>query len=211
MFLLNIKQGEQYLFEKLGSSIQSSKIAVEELQKMINNNNYTDFKKIVDLENEGNIQSYGLSLWVLDGNISPTVLNSVTMLITKTDDILDYTRYLSKEIYRARQRKDKICICMSELNEIILLIFKAMEEIYDIFNAKKLTLETIKNKRKIIENLENRGDEIKEKAFDTIYANETDWFCFNHLEKLIQGLDNILDSCEDISDLILQFLVAVSS
>jgi uncharacterized protein Yka (UPF0111/DUF47 family) len=100
---------------------------------------------------------------------------------------------------------------MTELNEIIALIFSALEELDSIFNAKKLTLETVKNKRGIIENLENRGDEIKEKAFDTIYANERDWFCFNHLEKLIQGLDNILDTCEDISDLILQFLVAVSS
>lgn len=211
MALFKAKQEEQYLFEKLGLAIQSSKIAIEELQKMINKQDYTDFKKIVDLENDGNVMSYGLSLWVLDGNISSTVLNSVTMLITKTDDILDYTRYLSKEIFRARQRKDKTCIFMTELNEIILLIFSALKELDSIFNAKKLTLETVKTKRGIIENLENKGDEIKEKAFDTIYANETDWFCFNHLEKLIQGLDNILDSCEDIADLILQFLVAVSS
>jgi hypothetical protein len=211
MSLFKAKQEEQYLFEKLGLAIESSKIAIEELQKMINNQNYTDFRKIVDLENDGDIMSYNLSLWVLDGNISSPVLNSVTMLITKTDDILDYTRYLSKEIFRARQRKDKTCFFMTELNEIIALIFSALEELDSIFNAKKLTLETVKNKRGIIENLENRGDEIKEKAFDTIYANERDWFCFNHLEKLIQGLDNILDTCEDISDLILQFLVAVSS
>ena len=67
--------------------------------------------------------------------------------------------------------------------------------------------------RREIEELEGQGDEIKDKGFDVLYheAPHIHYLQFYHYSELLHKFDDILDGCEDLSDLVLSVITSIFS
>ena len=65
--------------------------------------------------------------------------------------------------------------------------------------------------RREIETLERKGDDIKDKGFDTLYreAPNMHFLQFYHYSELLHKFDDILDCCEDLSDLVLSIITSI--
>ena len=65
--------------------------------------------------------------------------------------------------------------------------------------------------RKEIEALEQQGDDIKDHGFDVLYheAPHMHYLQFYHYSELLHKFDDILDGCEDLSDLVLSIITSI--
>ena len=65
--------------------------------------------------------------------------------------------------------------------------------------------------RKEIETLEEQGDDIKDEGFDQLYceAPSIHYLQFYHYTEMLHKFDDILDSCEDLSDLIVSIITSI--
>ena len=74
------------------------------------------------------------------------------------------------------------------------------------------TMDEVKSHRKEIEKLEEEGDDLKDSGFDVMYENHRliDYFSFQHYTEVLRKLDDIQDGVEDMSDIILAIVNAIS-
>ena len=60
--------------------------------------------------------------------------------------------------------------------------------------------------------MEEKVDEIKDGIIDRLYrtSESISYLMFNHINSIVHTLDDLLDNCEDISDLVLNTMLSVS-
>jgi uncharacterized protein Yka (UPF0111/DUF47 family) len=65
--------------------------------------------------------------------------------------------------------------------------------------------------RKEIEALEEEGDDIKDAGFDKLYseASNMHFLQFFHYSEMLHKSDDILDTCEDLSDVIVSVVTSI--
>jgi uncharacterized protein Yka (UPF0111/DUF47 family) len=65
--------------------------------------------------------------------------------------------------------------------------------------------------RREIQTLEEQGDDIKDAGFDKLYsaAPRLHYLQFFHYSEVLHTCDNILDECEDLSDLIVTVVTSI--
>jgi uncharacterized protein Yka (UPF0111/DUF47 family) len=65
--------------------------------------------------------------------------------------------------------------------------------------------------RKEIEAQEERGDDIKDAGFDKLYsmASGMHFLYFYHYSEMLHKSDDILDTCEDLSDVIVSIVTSI--
>jgi uncharacterized protein Yka (UPF0111/DUF47 family) len=65
--------------------------------------------------------------------------------------------------------------------------------------------------RKEIEALEEQGDDIKDAGFDKLYfmAPKMHFLQFFHYSEMLHKSDDILDTCEDLSDVIVSIVTSI--
>jgi len=103
------------------------------------------------------------------------------------------------------QDAEWIAIFMNMLH----LADKALVKVQKILSVSDLS--EILQLRKEIEALEQQGDEIKDRGFDVLYheAPRMHYLQFNHYSELLHKFDDILDGCEDLSDLVLSIITSI--
>jgi uncharacterized protein Yka (UPF0111/DUF47 family) len=155
---------------------------------------------------------------VTSGAISSSLMDNLLSLIEKCDDILDKTYFTSREINRFNIKykmtdQEKIIRdhAYSEFISILEANKNALNYVHNILNENDLA--KMKQDRKNIEAIEEQVDEIKDNVIDYTYQNSTkmSYLVFEHLNTLAHKLDDLLDDCEDISDLVFTIMLAVTS
>ena len=98
----------------------------------------------------------------------------------------------------------------SQLNEPLDLSEDAMKALKRLLSTS--SIEDMQSIRLEIEAIEEKGDNVKDACFDKLYfmAPEMHYLQFMHITELVHKLDDILDSCEDISDMILAVSTSIS-
>jgi uncharacterized protein Yka (UPF0111/DUF47 family) len=94
--------------------------------------------------------------------------------------------------------------------EIILaLAEKSQLKLKQALSSSNIT--EILELRKEIEALEEQGDDVKDSGFDRLYAltSNMHYLQFYHYSELLHKCDDILDSCEDFSDLIVSVVTSI--
>ena len=66
--------------------------------------------------------------------------------------------------------------------------------------------------RKEIETLEEQGDDVKDMGFDRLYriTPTLQYLQFSHYSELLHKCDDVLDTCEDFSDLIVSIVTSIT-
>ncbi|MEM0148322.1 MAG: hypothetical protein QXY10_01870 [Candidatus Micrarchaeaceae archaeon] len=175
----------------------------------------TDLKKVVkkriaidsikEIEKQSDIVAFELASKVTGGGISQNLIDNILELIDKEDNIVDsiynfareFKRYSIKEENTRKHVEQKAydLLCIGDL------------AIKDLNNILKLdTIEKIKEIREDIESKEEKGDEIKDDLLDFAYSSETNFKDFYHTLQIAHTADDILDNCEDASDVYLNIM-----
>jgi uncharacterized protein Yka (UPF0111/DUF47 family) len=173
---------------------------------------------IRDIEKKGDEMDIDFRHEVTSGAISSSLMDNLLELIEKCDDILDKTYFTSRELNRFNinytMSMDEKNIRNHAYAEFITILEenkKALDYVHNILNENDLS--KMKLDRKNIEAIEEKVDEIKDNVIDFTYQNSTkmSYLVFEHLNTLAHKLDDLLDDCEDISDLVFTIMLAVTS
>lgn len=195
---------EESILKRCNKIIEIAEEANRELEGAVK---AQDISAIKNLEKESDNVAFEIAGSVTSGAVAPNLIDDILQLIDKEDSIVDAIYNLARELLRyqakeseARKRLEKALKEMSGLADSALALLHKMLE------GDKL--EQIKGLRKEIERLEEKGDEIKDSLFDFAYTSKIGFRTFYHIFEVAHLMDDVLDNCEDASDM---YLTIISS
>jgi hypothetical protein len=212
--------GERQVLQKMtyyAELIESSSTYIMEMISGENENLETLAENVYEKEKEGDSLTFNLKNIITSGAIGSNLMDNFLELAETFDDILDKTYWISREIVRARnsplfkdEREKFIRNVYSNFIDIINSNISASKLIKQILEANNL--EEIRSKREEIERLEQEVDEMKDGIIDLLYkkSDSISYLAFNHLNSMVHILDDMLDGCEDVSDIVLTIVQSVS-
>ena len=167
------------------------------------------------LEKKSDEVALKLSENITSGAVSPNLINNLIECAHVADNIVDIYYYLSRELCRM-SKANPVDFAVHQEAEWVAL-YENMFALADKSLVKlKQALSTgrvpeILLLRKDIEALEEQGDDIKDAGFDKLYAvaPRLHFLQFYHYSELLHKCDDILDSCEDLSDLIVSVVTSI--
>jgi len=166
------------------------------------------------LEKKSDEVAFQTSEDITAGAISPNIIDSLLECVQIADDTVDTYYYISRELNRMAKAysagfQEHHTDWDSVYENILGLAEKSLAKV-------KQTLSTadtaqILELRKEIEALEEQGDDIKDQGFDRLYsvASKVHFLEFYHYQELLHKCDDLLDSCEDLSDLIVAVVTSI--
>ncbi|OWP57347.1 MAG: hypothetical protein B2I17_01545 [Thermoplasmatales archaeon B_DKE] len=211
--------GEKHVLGEMTVYMDMAQEATSLLHEMLDTNPKRMLEineKIRVLERKGD--NYGMQLTheITSGAISSNLMDNLLNLTDKCDDILDKTHYLSREIKRMNidyKRSNGTAIMASSYRTFMTMIEKSQEAIKSVSTMFSDTnMDSLKNERKKIEVLEEAVDELKDNLIDEIYRNADSlhFLVYDHLMSLVHKIDDMVDDCEDISDILMNIILSVS-
>ncbi len=181
--------------------------ANKELQKIVEGDTKV-IERVRVLEKESDDKAFMLSSSISSGVVSPNVIDDMLTLINLEDNIVDSIYNLARETlrYRIPNKKtnamlQKNVMAMLDMTDSALQVMKKMLSSDDTVKIKEF--------RREIELLEQEGDEVKDSLLDNEYKNDMDFKTFRHIEEVAHKADDILDSCEDSSDMFLSIMLSI--
>ncbi len=200
------KSGENEILKMLGKHITISLHAMDSLIRMVSSEeDIIKFKNDIErYEKEGDKLAYKSSRLVIEGAISILAINNLLKVIDDTDMLLDKILYLARETYRIKEllnfKDKKIWIPVYENILHSNLIIRELSGLID--DAKENGMQPLLKKRDRIEELEEEGDEMKDRALNILYhmTGEIDDKTFILLRNYILTIDDLEDLCEDIAN-----------
>jgi uncharacterized protein Yka (UPF0111/DUF47 family) len=168
-----------------------------------------------DLEKKSDVVAFKLSEDITSGAVSPNILDNLIECAHVADNIVDTYYYLSREI--ARMGKSKLADSSVHQEADWIALFEKMLNLADQSLSKlkqaltSSSVPEILQLRKEIETLEEDGDDIKDAGFDKLYgyAANMHFLQFYHYSELLHKCDDVLDGCEDLSDLIVSIVTSI--
>ena len=212
--------GEKTIFNELNEIISMAAKANALTGKMIAEGQTPKFlneyrQGIKLLEKQSDDVAFRVSEDITTGAVSPNIIDNLLAAVHVADDIVDVYYYLSRELSRMSKAKFPYFEALDEtqsasfFNNMQSLADASLLKVKDILFASDLN-EIIKL-RKDIEALEEQGDDIKDEGLDWLYheAPGMHYLQFYHYGELLHKFDDILDACEDLSDLILSIITSI--
>lgn len=167
--------------------------------------------EIREIERKGDDLSIKVKGDITGGAISSNLMDNLITVTETCDDMIDKSYFISREIKRMMTdhvEKDDVSMDlirssygifaqMLDLNKEALALVNRMLRATD--------MNVMREVREEIEVLEEKGDEFKDDLIDEIYrmADSISYLVFTHLTAVAHKIDDMLDDCEDLSDLIL--------
>lgn len=212
--------GEENIFKEL-SEIISIAINTNAIVKNMLKANYqnqilsSELEEVKELEKKSDKIAFKIGEDVTGGAISPNVIDNLLECIQTADDIVDLHYYISRELKR-----------VSGTNSIDLVTYrKALwEPVYEkLLDLAEISLQNLQKMLcasrvsefskflREIEAIEEEGDELKDQGFDGLYdiSLKISYLQFYHYSELLHKFDDILDSCQDTSQLIVTIVASV--
>ena len=212
--------GEKNIFSNLSQIISISVKANVILKSMYKNS--TNAQSMIEgmnlirkLEKESDEIAFSLNEQITAGAISPNLTNDLIECVHVADNIVDLLFYLSRELARMAKvdfsnfsihqdaEWEKIYEDMLALADQSLVKLQEMLSSSDVSKILQLSNE--------IESIEEKGDDIKDAAFDILYhiAARLHFLQFYHFSEMLHKCDDILDNCEDLSDVIVSVVTSI--
>lgn len=208
-----------HLIEHLKLTLKALKILTEIIKEEDLDVSFSKVKDIEILEKKGDEIIYNITQNILKGAVTLTVQHNLIGLINTIDDILDTIHFLSKDVHRIKEsfelkEIDKIGI-MNDFEYNIQHSIKVVEKLKKLLEeaAAGNDIEKIIQLRNEIEELEEKGDEIKDRTMEKLYMHglKLDPVLFMLIRSYIFDIDDIEDSCEDAANMITTVLITLLS
>lgn len=205
--------GEKSVLNQLTEFSDLGTEASDLLKMMLSGNDELQLlnDEIREIERKGDDLSIKVKGDITGGAISSNLMDNLITVTETCDDMIDKSYFISREIKRMMMdhvEKDETAL------ELIRSSYQIFSQMLDL-NKEALTLvnrmlkatdmNVMREVRDNIEVLEEKGDELKDDLIDEIYrmADSISYLVFTHLTAVAHKIDDMLDDCEDLSDLIL--------
>ncbi len=167
------------------------------------------------LEKKSDEVAFKLGEDITGGAVSPNIIDNLIECVQVADDIVDIYYYLSRELCRMSKANPTDFTVHQEAEWVAIyenmfaLADKSLSKLQQALSTSSVP--EILQLRKEIEALEEQGDDIKDAGFDKLYsvAPKMHFLQFYHYSELLHKCDDILDSCEDLSDLIVSVVTSI--
>ena len=212
--------GEKNIFGELAQIVNIASEA-NTIMKIMFKTKYNDqplpdnMHAIKTLEKKSDEIAFKLSEEITGGAISPNIIDNLIECVQVADDIVDLYYYLSRELCRM-SKADPMDLAFHQEGDWVALYETLFALAEKSLSKLKQALSTasvpeILQLRKDIESLEEQGDDLKDAGFDKLYAAapQLHFLQFYHFSELLHKCDDVLDSCEDLSDLIVSVVTSI--
>ena len=216
--------GEKEAFARISQLAGLGEDALDLLVKILSrtDNNIVmveqDTGKISELEKQGDSITQSLEEEIGRGSITASLANDFGRLIDCVDSVLDRAHAVSRQLRRMSKgpvRKSRE-FDASFRKEQIRLVEIGRQELR-ILRELLATAGSDRTKAMVmareIEELEEKGDDVKDAMLDEIYGSweKLDFAAFNNYIQTTIEADDILDLCEDASDLVIAVTKALGA
>lgn len=205
--------GEKSIMQQLTSFVDMATTAADLLSQMLiieENEKIEINEKIKLIEKNADDVSIDLRQQITGGAISSNLMDNLLTLVETCDDLLDKSYFLSREIKRIHENTHKfdedskavLNKGYSVCREILKIEVVALKDVKTLLESKDAKVMTEARER--VENMEEHVDELKDGLIDELYGvtDHLPYIIFIHLTELVHKLDDLLDDCEDISELV---------
>ncbi len=166
------------------------------------------------IEKKSDEIAFKISEDITSGAISPNIIDNLLECVQVADDIVDVYYYLSRELSRMAKAyasgfETSEADWDSVYENMLALAEKALIKLKQALSTSNVS--EILQLRKEIEDLEEQGDDIKDQGFDRLYSitPKLHYLQFYHYSELLHKCDDVLDSCEDLADLIVSVVTSI--
>ncbi len=215
--------GEKEAFERISELARLGEDALELLVKMLPQSSNmadieTDTGRISALEKEGDKISQALEEEIGKGSISASLSNDFGRLVDSVDSVLDRAHSLSRQLRRiakvplreSREFDASFRRSQVQLVEIGRRELRILRELLNVAGSDRAKAFAMARE---IEGLEEKGDDVKDAMLDEVYGSweQLDFASFNNYIQTTIEADDILDLCEDASDLVIAVTKALGA
>ena len=167
------------------------------------------------LEKQSDEIAFRLSEDITSGAISPNLIDNLIESAHLADNIVDIIFYLSRELSRMAKVNTTDFVVHQEAEwaelytQMLVLGDQTIAKLQQMLTTSNVP--AILQLRKEIEALEEQGDDIKDAGFDNLYAVSSglNFLQFYHYSEMLHKSDDILDTCEDLSDVIVSIVTSI--
>jgi predicted phosphate transport protein (TIGR00153 family) len=225
--------GEKDAFQRIEELARLGEEALQLLVKLFShprnghktengNGSYPEIEEWVQriniLEKEGDKITQSIEEMLGRGAISASLSSEFTRLVDNVDSIIDRAHGLSRQLRRITRRplREAKEFDDSFRKEQVRLIEIGLKQVHVFQRLLEIAATDRDQGFKLaadIERLEEEGDDVKDGMLDEIYGSweKLDYAQFhNYLETTIEA-DDILDLCEDASDVVLAIMKALGA
>jgi uncharacterized protein Yka (UPF0111/DUF47 family) len=216
--------GEKEAFDRIGELARLGEDSLNLLVKILSLTDddlaqvEADTGRISALEKEGDKITQSLEEELGKGSISASLANDFGRLVDSVDSVLDRAHSLSRQLRRIaktplEQAKEFDAAFRREqvrLVEIGRRELKLLCELLDVAGSDRTKALAMAHE---IELLEEQGDDVKDAMLDEIYgsSHKLDYALFHSYIQTTIEADDILDLCEDASDLVITVTKALGA
>jgi len=213
--------GEKKLFEVLARHANLTEKAVDQLLSMFSEGlkdpevaeRYT--AEIARLEREGDEIARRLEEEISGGAVTAPLTADFAELVDTVDSVLDGAHSISREIQRhckyyfPGESQVELDI-YKKVGKLVLLGREGVKKLKKLFSTGG-NLAEASTVAKQIEDIEEQADDVKDDILDEVYrqAKDVEHWTFHHLIQVTVEADDMLDNCEDASDLVVAILTSL--
>ncbi|MCS7125429.1 MAG: DUF47 family protein [Aigarchaeota archaeon] len=168
------------------------------------------YNTIHSLESEADNMRRRISEELCRGVFFAHLREDLLNFVEEIDNIADFTKDAVKLIVETTPSWDLLYFTFNipEMDRYIQLCISASEKLYQSFRVFKEDVEKAKPLIREIENIEEEADELKTIVIKTIFREADNYRIIDLIlvKEMITMLDNICDSAEDSSDILIQII-----
>jgi uncharacterized protein Yka (UPF0111/DUF47 family) len=210
--------GEKGVFREISEIIGLAKKANTIITKIVMDDYMVkpfkdEVEAVSSIEKESDDIAFRLSEEITGGAISPNIIDELLESVQHADNIVDHYHNLSRELGRMSCAELAGCQIDHEWNtlfaSLLSLAESALSRLEKLLSTSDMA--EILEMRKEIEDLEEKGDSIKDTAFDNLYAAapKLNYLQFFHYSEVLHLCDDILDESEDLSDSLVSVVTSI--
>jgi uncharacterized protein Yka (UPF0111/DUF47 family) len=200
--------GEEKAFKNTKGIIRVARKANAVLADIINGD--YDITKINKLEKEASSEYFKVSRSITTGAIAPNLIDDMIMIAGKEENIVDSVFKLARQLVRYRIRGSLANKYVREkLLEFNALSNTAIQLLETMHSSESISVMRLSRSR--IKVIENQGDAVRDSLLDFAYRTKSNFKEFYHITDLAYIYDDVLDDCEDSSDIFLSIILSMIS
>ncbi len=162
------------------------------------------------MEKESSNEYFKTSHMIMSGAIAPNLIDNMIIMAGKEENIADSVFKLSRQVLRYKIRSKKVTKYVNtKLQEFNRLADSAITLLMEMHTAKSIT--KMRALRHQIKAIENEGDEVRDLLLDYAYNANVGFKGFYHITDLAYIYDDILDDCEDSSDIFISMVLTLAT
>jgi len=167
---------------------------------------------IRDLERKSDEISFKLNEEITAGAISPNLIDDLIESTHLADNIVDVIFYLSRELNRMAKVNTALHqeVEWTEVYlQMLALVDQSLPKLQSMLSSSNV--QQILQLRKEVEALEEKGDDIKDAGLDRLYsaASDMNFLQFYNFSEMLHKSDDLLDTCEDLADVIVSIVTSI--